>query len=433
MKVLVIGSGAREHALAQAVARSGNVKKIHVAPGNGGTAIMGGKVENLPLKATDVEGLVDFAISESVDLTVVGPEQPLELGIVDRFREKGLRIVGPTASAARLETSKSFAKDFMRRYGIPSADYRVFAAAPEARAFVESLCDGDFPRVVKASGLAAGKGVVVAETRAQALQAIAEMFEERVFGDAADEVVIESFLKGEEASVFVLTDGTDYRLFLPSQDHKRIGEGDIGKNTGGMGAYAPAPLVTPEIMRLVEERVIVPALEGMRMEGHPYTGFLYVGLMIDNDEPSVVEFNARLGDPEAQAVLPLLDSDFVAALEASLDGRLSDVPFEMKPGAATTVVLAAGGYPDRYETGRKITIGAGFPASDNVMLFHAGTVSRQGALETSGGRVLSVTAVAPTLRESIDVAYGAIRHVEFDGAYYRRDIGAKAFRRGATG
>jgi len=433
MKVLVIGSGAREHALVQAVARSGNVTKIYVAPGNGGTATMGERVENLPLKATDVEGILHFAVSEAVDLTVVGPEQPLELGIVDRFREKGQRIVGPTAWAAQLETSKSFAKDFMRRYGIPTADYRVFTAASDAKAFVESLAEEDFPRVVKASGLAAGKGVVVAETASQALQAIVEMFEERVFGDAADEVVIESFLKGEEASVFVLTDGGDYRLFLPSQDHKRIGEGDTGKNTGGMGAYAPAPLVTPEVMRLVEDRVIVPSLEGMRRDGHPYTGFLYVGLMIDNGEPSVVEFNARLGDPEAQVVLPLLDSDFVVALEASLDGRLSDVPFEMKPGAATTVVLASGGYPDRYETGKTITIGSGFPASENIMLFHAGTVLKQGSLETSGGRVLSATAVAPTLRESIDAAYDAIRHVDFAGAYYRRDIGAKAFRRGATG
>ncbi len=427
MKVLVIGSGAREHALALTVARSENVTEIHVAPGNGGTATMGGKVRNLACKATDVDGLLAFALDESVDLTVVGPEQPLELGVVDRFREKGLRIIGPTRLAARLETSKAFAKEFMQRHNIPTSDYRVFTDSSSAAGWIGGLSDADFPKVVKASGLAAGKGVVVASTREEALQAILDMFEARIFGDAADEVVIESFLRGEEASVFVLTDGTDYRFFLPSQDHKRIGEGDTGKNTGGMGAYAPAPLVTPDVMRRVEERIVRPTLEGMRRDGCPYTGFLYIGLMIDGGEPSVVEYNARLGDPEAQAVLPLLESDLVAALEASLDGALPDIPFEMKPGAATTVVLASGGYPDSYETGKAVTVGPEFPVSGSVQLFHAGTTSDGGVLRTSGGRVLSVTAVAPTLRQSIDAAYGAVEHVGFDGAYYRRDIGAKAF------
>lgn len=427
MKVLIIGGGAREHALAWAVARSGKVSKVYVAPGNGGTSMMGGKVESVALRATDVEGLLRFAVNESVDLTVVGPEQPLELGVVDCFREEARKIIGPTKHAAQLETSKVFAKDFMKRYGIPTADYDVFTDVHAANTHIELLTSDDsFPQVIKASGLAAGKGVVIADTKEQALQANTAMFEERVFGDAANQVVIESFLKGEEASIFVLTDGTDYRFFLPSQDHKRIGEGDTGKNTGGMGAYAPAPLVTGDVLKKVEERIIVPTLEGMRKEGTPYTGFLYIGLMIDNGEPSVVEYNARLGDPEAQAVLPLLHSDLLGALEASLDGTLGEVPFEMKEGTAATVVLASKGYPDSYETGKEISIESELEELDDVMLFHAGTSFDGEKLATSGGRVLSVTAVAPTLRESIDLAYNAVGYVEFEGVYYRRDIGAKA-------
>ncbi len=424
MKILIVGGGAREHALAWAVARNEKVSKIYVAPGNGGTAMMGGKVENVVLGATDVDGLLRFAVNESVDLTVVGPEQPLEAGIVDVFTDSGKKVFGPTKHAARLETSKVFAKDFMRRHGIPTASYEVFRDYGSAKDFLERT--SVFPQVIKASGLAAGKGVIVAETRDDAMQAIEDLFEKRVFGEAADEVVIESFLTGEEASVFVLTDGEDYRFFLPSQDHKRIGEGDTGKNTGGMGAYAPAPLVNAEVLKKVEKQVLLPTLEGMRKEGSPYTGFLYIGLMIENGEPSVVEYNARLGDPEAQAVLPLLDSDLVSALEASLDGTLGDVPFEMKDWAATTVVLASKGYPESYEKGKEISIDPKLKELGNVMLFHAGTSFDGDTVTTSGGRVLSVTALAPTLRESIDLAYRAVDYVAFEGFYYRRDIGAKA-------
>jgi len=312
MNVLIIGSGAREHAMAWAVARSNKVSAVFVAPGNGGTAMMGGKIRNVPVKATDIDALIGLVSKESIALTVVGPEQPLESGIVNRFRDAGLKIVGPSAEAARLETSKVFAKDFMQRQGIPTAGYRVFNDSASARMWLEA-CTA-FPQVIKASGLCAGKGVVVAASREEALETIHDFFESRVFGDAADEVVIEDFLSGQEASVFALTDGRNYRLFLSAQDHKRIGEGDTGKNTGGMGAYAPAPLVTPEIMKRVEERVIRPTLEGMAAEGYSYTGFLYVGLMIDDGQPSVVEFNARLGDPETQVVLPMLRSklwDFI--------------------------------------------------------------------------------------------------------------------------
>ena len=424
MKVLIVGGGGREHALAWAVVRSEKVSKVYVAPGNGGTAMMGGKVENVPLPAADIEGLLRFAVNEQIDLTIVGPEQPLEAGIVDAFRDAGRRVFGPTKQAAQLETSKVFAKEFMRRNGIPTASYEVFRDYGTAKEFLEQT--SVFPQVIKASGLAAGKGVIVAETHDDAFDAIDDLFEKRVFGEAADEVVIESFLKGEEASVFVVTDGTDYRFFLPSQDHKRVGEGDTGKNTGGMGAYAPAPLVTKEVLEKVEGRIVRPTLEGMRKEGAPYTGFLYVGLMIDNGEPSVVEYNARLGDPEAQVVLPLLESDLISVLGASLEGTLNEVSFDMKAGAATTVVLASEGYPGSYEKGREISIGQGLEEMDNVMLFHAGTSFDGRKLVTSGGRVLSVTAMASSLKGSIDLAYRAVGYVEFEGAYCRRDIGAKA-------
>lgn len=425
MKVLIVGGGGREHALAWAVARSEKVSKVYVAPGNGGTAMMGDKVGNVALKATDVDGLLRFALDESIDLTVIGPEQPLEAGIVDRFSDSGKKVFGPTKYAAQLETSKVFAKEFMRRNSIPTAAYEVFRDYVSAKDFLERTTV--FPQVIKASGLAAGKGVIVAETRDDAMRAIDDLFEKRIFGEAADEVVIESFLTGQEASVFVLTDGTDYRFFLPSQDHKRIGDGDTGKNTGGMGAYAPAPLVSEEVLKKVEKQVVIPTLEGMRKEGAPYTGFLYIGLMIENGEPSVVEYNARLGDPEAQVVLPLLESDLVTVIEASLNGTLGEVSFEMKGEAATTVVLASKGYPDSYEKGKEISVvESKLKELDNVMLFHAGTSFDGGVLKTAGGRVLSVTAQAPTLKESIDLAYSAVGYVDFDGAYYRRDIGAKA-------
>ena len=424
MNVLIIGSGAREHALAWAVARSSKVSTVLVAPGNGGTATMGGKVRNVAIKATDIDALLDLVAKESIGLTVVGPEQPLEVGIVNRFRDAGLKIVGPTAEAAQLETSKVFAKDFMKRHGIPTAGYEVFRDHASAKSYLEAC--GSFPQVIKASGLCAGKGVVVAMTREEALEAIHDFFESRVFGDAADEVVIEAFLTGQEASVFALTDGENYQLFLAAQDHKRIGEGDTGKNTGGMGAYAPAPLVTPEVMQRVEEEVIKPTLAGMKADGYAYTGFLYVGLMIDNGVPSVVEYNARLGDPETQVVVPMLKSDLFDALLASVEGGLEAVPFEMQAGAAATVVMASAGYPDGYETGKAISIDPSVNDMDGVLVFHAGTRRDGDALVTSGGRVLSVTASGASLKEALDQAYRGVAAINFEGAVYRRDIGAKA-------
>jgi phosphoribosylamine--glycine ligase len=424
MKVLIIGSGAREHAMAWAVLRSDKVSRLFVAPGNGGTAMMDARVSNIPVSASAIDQLLDFALSEGIDLTIVGPEQPLELGVVDCFLKAGLRVVGPSKDAARLESSKVFAKEFMQRHGIPTAGYRVFRDHGSAKGFIEECTS--FPQVIKASGLCAGKGVVVAASKEEALQAIHEFFESRIFGDAADLVVIEEFLSGQEASVFILTDGKEYRLFLSAQDHKRIGEGDTGKNTGGMGAYAPAPLVTPEVMERVKERIIRPTLDGMAAEGYPYTGFLYIGLMIDKGEPSVVEYNARLGDPETQVVLPLLKSDFVDALQASLDGRLQSVPFEMHAGAGATVVMASAGYPDAYEAGREITIDSAVQDMEGVLVFHAGTKLDGSQLLTSGGRVLSVTACGDTLKEAIERAYRGVEKIGFEGAVYRRDIGAKA-------
>ena len=425
MNVLIIGSGAREHAMCWSVARSERVRRVFVAPGNGGTALMGGKVCNVPLKATALDDLLRFAVEHNVDLTVVGSESPLELGIVDLFRIAGNKIVGPTQSAARLESSKVFSKEFMHRHGIPTAGYHVFRDAFSANCHI-GLAGTHFPMVIKASGLCAGKGVFIVFDKEEALTAIWELFEERIFGDAGNEVVIEDFLQGEEASVFALTDGTAYRLFLPAQDHKRIGNGDTGKNTGGMGAYAPAPLVTPEVMQKVEERIIRPTLKGMRDDGSPYTGFLYVGLMINRGEPFVVEYNARLGDPETQVVLPLLKSDFVAALQASVDGTLDELSFEMHHKSAATVVIASGGYPDQYETGKAITIADELSTLEDCLLFHAGTTYEGGRLVTAGGRVFSVTALGETLGESIDRAYSAVEKVGFEGAYYRTDIGAKA-------
>jgi phosphoribosylamine--glycine ligase len=424
MNVLIIGSGAREHALCWAAARSERVVAVFVAPGNGGTALMGGRVRNVPLKATELEDLLQFAEGNNIDLTVVGSEQPLELGIVDLFRSTGKKIVGPTQAAARLESSKAFSKEFMKRYGIPTAGYHVFRDAPAANMYIEQT-QTLYPQVIKASGLCAGKGVFIALNKEEALTAIKNLFEDRIFGDAGNEVVIEEFLQGQEASVFVLTDGIRYRLFLPAQDHKRIGDGDTGKNTGGMGAYAPATLVTPEVMRKVEELIIRPTLKGMAEDGSPYTGFLYVGLMIDGGEPSVVEYNARLGDPETQVVLPLLKSDFIAALQASVDGTLDEVPFEMHQKSAATVVIASGGYPDHYETGKPVTIPDELAAQQDCLIFHAGTACDGGQLVTAGGRVFSVTALGETLQESIERAYRLVEQISFEGACYRTDIGAK--------
>lgn len=424
MTILVVGGGGREHALVYALAQSPRQPHLLCAPGNAGTAAW---AENVAVEAADVDGLVDLARQRAVDLVVVGPEVPLVAGLADRLAEAEIAVVGPSKAAAQLEGSKAFAKDVMARCGVPTAESRTFGlgSVDEARAYVEAH---ELPVVLKADGLAAGKGVVVAETREAAREALGEMLEDGAFGAAGSTVVVEDFLEGEEASVFVLTDGTDYVVLPPAQDHKRIGEGDTGPNTGGMGAYAPAPVVTPEVLARVEAEVIRPVLDGMRAEGHPYRGVLYVGLMITASGPKVIEFNCRFGDPEAQVVLPLLQTDLADLLEALAHGRLGEETVEVRPGAAACIVLASEGYPGAYEKGKLIQ-GLG-PARENAVVFHAGTGrSAEGNVVTAGGRVLGVTGLGASLQEALDAAYAAADAISFEGKTLRRDIGQKGLRR----
>lgn len=422
MRILVVGGGGREHALAWALARSPHRPDLFIAPGNPGTAALG---RNVPIDAADVGALRDFAIAERIDLTVVGPEQPLVAGIVDAFEAAGLAIVGPTAAAARLEGSKAFAKAFMARHGIPTAAYRTFGAADydAAAAYLEAH---GAPVVLKASGLAAGKGAVVCATLEEAHATLDELLRRRVFGEACDEVVVEAFMEGEEASLFALCDGRDYVLLASAQDHKRVGEGDTGPNTGGMGAYAPAPVATDAVVARARREIIEPVLAGMAAEGCPFRGFLYCGLMITHEGPKVVEFNCRMGDPETQVVLPLLETDLVDLLSAAAEGRLAGVHAAQRPGAAACVVLASEGYPGAYPKGRPIDGLADAAALDDVVVFHAGTKQDgDGRVVSAGGRVLAVTGIGADLAEALDRAYAAVAHVRFEGMHFRRDIGRK--------
>jgi phosphoribosylamine--glycine ligase len=422
MRILVVGGGGREHALLDALARSARRPELLCAPGNAGTAAL---AENVPVPVDDLPGLVDLARRRGVDLVVVGPELPLVLGLADALDDAGIPVVGPSAAAARLEGSKDYAKQIMARYGVPTAASRSFSRAErdDARAYVAAH---PLPVVLKADGLAAGKGVVVAAEREQALNALDHLFADAAFADAGASVLVEAFLEGEEASLFVLTDGRTYDLLAPAQDHKRIGEGDTGPNTGGMGAYAPAPVLTPALLADVEARIVGPMLDGMRDEGHPYRGILFVGLMLGADGPAVVEFNCRLGDPETQAVLPLLETDAVDLFEALAAGRLADVPVRVRDGAAACVVLASAGYPGAYAGGHAIT---GAEPGGAARLYHAGTArDADGALVTAGGRVLGVTGLGDSLQEALDVAYAAADAVAFEGKTMRRDIGQKGLR-----
>lgn len=431
MKILVVGSGGREHALAWKLLQSPNVWHVFVAPGNGGTADIRGRKgrgtsSNVPLREGDFDALADFARREGVALTVVGPEAPLAGGIVDHFRKAGLRIFGPTRAAAELEWSKTFAKSFMDRHDIPTARWASFRDLKAAQRYLD---DVSWPVVVKASGLAAGKGVVVPADKAEAGLALKRMLAERAFGAAGDEVVIEERLVGQEATVLAFTDGERVVPMPPSQDHKPVFDGDRGPNTGGMGAYAPAPILPPDALAEVVRTVLVPTVIGLRDEGRPYSGVLYAGLMMTDDGPRVLEYNCRFGDPETQVVLPLLSSDLLDVMQACADGDLRKAPPHWRTGAAATIVAASEGYPGPYETGRRIE-GIGMAETvDGVTVFHAGTRRREdGWVETAGGRVLSVTAAADDLRTARDRAYRAIQHVRFDGMHYRSDIGAKALR-----
>lgn len=427
MRILVIGSGGREHALVWKIKHSPRVKRIFCSPGNPGIAEL---AECLPMKATALEGLRDFAIKEKIDLTVVGPEQPLAEGIVDLFEASGLKIFGPTKRAAQLEWSKAFAKTFMQQFGIPTAAHRTFGK-DEIEKAKEYIRDAPPPIVVKADGLAAGKGVVICTTHEQAIQTLNEMFNRRAFGAAGESVVLEEFLEGEEASVFAVCDGTDFITLAPAQDHKRIFDGDRGKNTGGMGAYAPAPIVAGEILRDIEERIIAPTLRGMNEKHRMYRGCLYVGVMITASGPKVVEYNCRFGDPETQAVLPLYAGDVVDLLEAACTNSIARLKSTMNGSraaqSAVCVVLASMGYPDEYPTGIEIEGLDEIKTMDNVIAFHAGTKMQHGKLVTAGGRVLGITALNANLAGAIENAYRAVAEIQFQGMQFRRDIAKKAF------
>ncbi|HZM33213.1 MAG TPA: phosphoribosylamine--glycine ligase [Burkholderiales bacterium] len=422
MKLLVIGSGGREHALAWKLAQSPRVQKVFVAPGNAGTALEPG-VENVALSG--IEDLVAFSRKEHIHLTVVGPEAALAAGIVDAFRESKLAIFGPSRAAAQLESSKDFAKSFMSRHGIPTARHATFASAHEAKAYIEAQ---GTPIVVKADGLAAGKGVVVAATRDEALAAIDRIMEDRVLGDAGSRVVVEEFLEGEEASFIVMSDGCHVLPLATSQDHKRLRDGDQGPNTGGMGAYSPAPVVTPKVHARVMREIIVPAVEGMAAEGMPYVGFLYAGLMIDRaGNPKTLEFNCRLGDPETQPILLRLKSDLLELVERALEGTLDRVQADWDRRSALGVVMAAAGYPEAPRQGARIE-GLPRPSAD-CRVFHAGTRLEGKDVLTSGGRVLCVTALGDSVKMARTVAYEAADRIRFEGAQYRRDIGARAIKK----
>ena len=422
MKVLVIGSGGREHAMAWRLAHSPRVQKVFVAPGNGGTAREAG-LENVAISG--IEALAEFARAESIHLTVVGPEAPLADGIVDLFRSRGLRIFGPTRACARLESSKQFAKEFMIRHRIPTAAFAAFDEARAAHDYVEAQ---GTPIVVKADGLAAGKGVFVAMSADEAHRAIEQILIERTMGASGDRVVIEEFLDGEEASFIVLADGEHVLPLATSQDHKRLKDGDQGPNTGGMGAYSPAPVVTPELHARVVREVIQPVLSGMAEEGHPYGGFLYAGLMIDGSgNPRVLEFNCRLGDPETQPILLRLKSDLFELIERAVDGKLDRASAEWDRRPALGVVLAAAGYPDAPKKGDIVN---GLPeAGEEFRVFHAGTALQGGSIVTNGGRVLCVTALGGSIKMAQRRAYEVVKGIRFDGMQYRRDIGHRAEKR----
>lgn len=425
MKVLVVGGGGREHALAWKAAQSPLVSEVLVAPGNAGT-LTEPKTRNVPVSSSDLDGLLDLAESESIALTIVGPEQPLVAGIVDRFEAAGLKCFGPRAAAARLEGSKAFAKAFLSRHNIPTADYQTFEQVDPALDYIRSR---GAPIVIKADGLAAGKGVIIAANTQEAENAVRDMLEQNAFGEAGATVVIEEFLRGEEASFIAIVDGTEILPLATSQDHKTRDEDDKGPNTGGMGAYSPAPVITPEVQRRIMEQIMIPTVNGMAAEGAAYRGFLYAGLMIDADEqPKVIEFNCRFGDPETQPVLVRLRSDIVELCLRACDGSLSHADMAWDPRASLGIVIASRGYPGSYETGAVIH-GLDQDLGPDIKVFHAGTKPQGGETLTSGGRVLCAVALASSVSEAHELAYNAVAKIGWDGAFYRRDIGYRAIAR----
>lgn len=417
MKVLVIGNGGREHALVWKIAQSPHVSKIYCAPGNAGIAQ---RSECIPIPPTDIQRLLSLAKGEEIGLTVVGPEAPLAIGITDTFRAAGLRIFGPSRAAAQIEASKIFAKKIMEKYGIPTAKASVFTDMGMASEYIK---EKGAPVVVKADGLAAGKGVIVASTEEEAIDAVRMLMKDMVFGEAGERVIIEECLEGEEASFLVFTDGRSIIPMPLTKDHKRVFDGDRGPNTGGMGAYSPVPSVSGEMYGRILQDIIAPTIKGLEKEGHPYEGVLYTGLMITPDGPKVLEFNCRFGDPEAQPILMRLDTDIVEIIDAVIDKRLEGTPVRWSDKAGVCVVIASGGYPDKYQNGKVISGLEDTEAMEDVMVFHAGTELVNRRIVTGGGRVLGVTALGNDIRAAIDRAYKAIGEIYFEGMHYRKDIG----------
>jgi phosphoribosylamine--glycine ligase len=426
MKILVVGSGGREHALVWKIAQSPRARKIYCAPGNAGIAK---QAECVPISAEDVKSLAAWAEKESIDLTVVGPEAPLTMGIVDAFESRRLRVFGPRRRAAEIEGSKSLAKDLMKKYGIASGESKTFGDYGEAVSYIK---EKGAPLVVKADGLAAGKGVILCHALEEALAALDLIMVKKAFGAAGAKVVVEEFLGGEEASFLVFTDGEALLPFPTSQDHKPVFDHDRGPNTGGMGAYSPAPVVSEGVYREVMEKIMVPAVRGMEKEGKRYQGILYAGLIIRDEKPKVLEFNARLGDPEAQPLLMRMKSDIIPVLEASIDGNLSGMKVEWDPRPAVCVVMTSAGYPGNYEKGKEISGLEDAARVPGTFVFHAGTAFKGGKVVTAGGRVLGVTALGVGIQEAIQKAYEAVGKISWEGAYYRKDIGEKALGRGRT-
>jgi len=422
MNILVVGSGGREHALIWKIAKSRKVKRLFCAPGNPGIAQI---AECVNIKADDISGLRDFASKEKIDLTIVGPEAPLTLGIVDSFEEKGLKIFGPSKKAAEIESSKAFAKKLMQEYSIPTSGYKIFKNPKDAKDYIK---EQNFPLVIKADGLAAGKGVIICKTEDEAKDAIRLVMEKKVFGKAGDRVVVEEFLKGEEVSFLAITDGKSVVPLPPCQDHKAVFDGDKGPNTGGMGAYSPAPIITPKLKQEIMNSIMIPTVKAMAKEGRPYKGILYAGLMITKDGPRALEFNCRFGDPETQPIMMRLRNDLVDVLSAAVDGKLSKIKLNCDNRFALCVVMSSKGYPEDYQKCKEIKGIDEAAKLKEVVVFHAGTAIIDNTLVTAGGRVLGVTAMGVGVKRTINKAYEAVSKIKWEGVHYRKDIGEKAIK-----
>lgn len=423
-KILIIGSGGREHAIGWKIKQSLRAGDLYFAPGNAGTLKLG---MNVSISATDIPKLIEFVKKEKIDLTLALPDDPLALGIVDEFQKQGLRIWGPTKAAAQLEWSKAFSKNFMEKHGLPTARFKTFTNCDEAKDY---LTRQPLPVVIKASGLALGKGVLICQTHEEANEALEDILVKKVFGDAGNEVVIEEFLTGPEISIHAFSDGKNYKMFPTSQDHKKVGEGDTGLNTGGMGTIAPVPFVTHELLKIIEDTIVGPTIQAMSDEGTPFVGLLYPGLILTESGPKLLEYNARFGDPETQSYMRLLDTDLLDIFDACIDSTLANLEIKWKTTppedgqvSAATIVLASGGYPENYEKGKAISGIDKAEMQPDIVVFHAGTAMKDRELVTSGGRVLGVSATAPTLEEALKKAYKAVAEISFEGMQYRKDIG----------